>query len=88
MSKKKKDPPMLSLNFPKGGDVQPNGFNRIGIDRKVRVIIEGTIKSLAKDEYEWDEGKRLSMKISKCKIEPAGKSGKTADTLYPDMEKK
>lgn len=86
-TKKKKDPPMVSLSFPKGSDVQPLGFGDVSIDSSVTVIIKGKVTSIAKDEYEWDEGKRLSIKISKCKIEAPGKKD-TAETLYPGMKKK
>ena len=88
MATKSKDPPMVNLNFPKGSAVEPKGFNEMTIDGKVRITLEGTVKAISKDEYEWNKGKSLSVKLSKCKIEPTGIPADNADDLYPKMQKK
>jgi len=86
-TKKKKEPPMVRLEFPKGSGVEPKGFDKVTIDGKVRVVLEGTVKVISKDEYEWNDGKNLSVKLSKCNIEPVGQAANSADAIYPKMKK-
>ena len=85
-TKKSKEPPMVRLEFPKKSGVEPKGFDKVTIDGKVRIVLEGTVKAIRKDEYEWDDGKNLSVRLSKCNIEPMGIPANNADALYPKMK--
>ena len=81
---KKKEPAYLDLNFPKGGKVQPAGFKQVSLDGKARIVIEGDVKLLEHDPYDWEDGKRLRLKITMCEIQAIDKS-ETADKFYPKM---
>ena len=87
-AEKKVDPPTVRFEFPKAGKVQPSGFDKVTMEDKVRIIIDGTVASLAKDEYEWNPGKSMSVKITKCAIFPEDNGAESiAAVLYPEMPK-
>jgi len=69
-TKKKKEPPTVSLSFPEGGGVKPEGFNNMTIGGDVQLAIKGTVKALSENEYEWDPGKRITIEIKACSLMP------------------
>jgi len=96
MDKKIKEPPVMSLNFPKDGKVQPSGFAGLGVDEDITIVIKGKVVRIEENAEsctgrnahvahqldqlrpgrrdallgagQWDPGKNLRVKISKCDI--------------------
>jgi hypothetical protein len=69
-----KPKPMLRLEFPKGGKVQPEGFKDLSVGQQVSVTIRGTVRQLADyPEREWDPGKDVAIEMTSCTF--AGEGG-------------
>jgi len=81
----KKEPPEVNFHFPKGAKVQPKGFSKLGMNRKVILILEGTTTSISIVDNEWEQGRSLTVKLSKCDITLKDEN---ADDVYPEMAKK
>ena len=76
--KEPKEKPSIDLRFPKGSKVQPKGFDGLGVDQKVTVIIKGTVKRVEDSASEWDPGKSCRVHIDACQI--LGKEKKVSIT--------
>lgn len=68
----KPSPARANLDFPEKGEVQPEGFNGIGMEGTVTVVLTGKVTRL--EDYSTGEYgcKCLGLDIASCRIEGAG----------------
>jgi len=77
----------VSFHFSAKGKVKPKGFNDIGINDDVTVIVKGKIDSMSDKPDSWDKGKRFEMDIKSCEIVPKA-TKVTLENALKDAEKK
>jgi len=77
----------VSFYFRDKGKVKPRGFNDIGINDDVTVIVTGKIDSMSDKPDSWDKGKRFEMEIKSCQIVPKATKVSLDDALQ-DAKKK
>lgn len=87
MDKKIKEPPVMSLNFPKDGKVQPSGFSGLGVDEDITIVIKGKVVRIEENADQWDPGKNLRVKISKCDIHGPEKKVTLDDAIVKSKTK-
>ena len=76
-----KEYPKCELRFLKEGKLSPSGFNSVGVNDEVTLIITGTVKEIADSAEEWNPGKRLTVKMNKCNIKIPVKKKSMSDAL-------
>jgi len=80
-NRRNKRPPTMRLEFPKGGRVQPEGFDALSVDQQVTVTLTGTVRELSNyPNREWDPGREVCLELSGCHFAPDG-SGSLADAI-------
>ena len=80
-AKEIKDPPSISMRFPKGGKVQPGGFKELGVDEEVTVILKGKVKRLEHDSEEWNPGKHVTIQPTSCEFQKPAREVTLDDAL-------
>ena len=68
-----KEKPRIDLNFPKDGQVQPEGFSGLGVDEDVTVIVRGKVTRLEDSADEWTPGKHVTVRIASCEFQTTEK---------------
>ena len=87
MDKKIKETPVMRLNFPKDGKVQPSGFAGLGVDEDITIVIKGKVVTISENADQWDPGKNLRVKISKCDIHGPEKKVTLDDAIVKSKTK-
>lgn len=68
------EPTTASLYFRDKGKVQPDGYDGLGINDEVTVILKGSVRSLGVSS--WEKGKRIEVELASCEIvKPATPAG-------------
>ena len=65
---REKEPAKVNLHLPKEAKVKVDGFNSVGVNDKVRLVVTGTVKEISDSAEEWSPGKRMTIHVSGCKI--------------------
>ena len=84
---KSKEYANCDLNLPAETKVKIEGFNGVGVNDKVSVVVTGTIKEISDNAEEWNPGKRMRIRIKKCKIQGPEKKTSIADALKDSVGK-
>lgn len=80
-------PPEMSLHFPQKAEVQPEGFDGLGLDDRVTVTISGKLTRISSEMgVDWG-GKGFSVAIESCVIEGTGRSYKEKRSLGEAVDK-
>lgn len=66
--KQPKEKPRVRLEFPKDGKVQPKGFDGVGVNDQVTVVLKGTIKEVSENAESWNPGKQMLLHVTACEI--------------------
>ena len=64
-NRRNKRPPTMRLEFPKGGRVQPEGFDALSVDQQVTVTLTGTVRELSGCHFAPDGSGSLADAIEK-----------------------
>lgn len=76
-----------NLNIPSDSKVKLDGFNRVGVNDKVRMVVTGTVKEIADSAEEWSPGKRMTIHITKCKVTGPSKETTIDDALKASVDR-
>jgi hypothetical protein len=85
--KEPKEHAKCNLNIPSGSKVKLDGFNRVGVNDKVRMLVTGTVKEIADSAEEWSPGKRMTIHVTKCKVTGPQKKTTIDDAIKASVDK-
>ncbi len=81
------EPTTASFHFREKGKVQPKGYEGLGIDQDVTVILKGKVTRLGTSS--WEGGKGFEIEIAACEITaPAGESSLDGALAAADKSRK
>lgn len=87
--KQKKEMPSISLRFPEGSKVNPQGFESVSVNEDVTVMIKARISGLKDNPDEWDRGKTINLgDIKECRVLGKEKKISISDALKAAERKK
>ncbi len=84
---KTKEYAKCNLDLPSGSEVKISGFNSIGVNDKITMVVTGTVREISENADEWDPGKHMRIRIKKCKIEGPAKKTSIDDALKDSVGK-
>lgn len=67
------EPPRCTINIPPKSKASITGFSEAEVNKKVFILISGTVKEVADSSEEWSPGKRITLHITGCKIQQPAK---------------
>lgn len=74
------EPTVARFHFEEKGKVQPQGYDGLGINTEVTVILKGRIAQIGSPS--WEKGKGFELEISSCEISaPAAGKMTLSDAL-------
>lgn len=82
-----KEEPKCNLMLPTDSKVKLDGFNGIGVNDKVRLMVTGTVKALSDSAEEWSPGKQVTINVTKCKITGPRKETTINDALAASVDR-
>lgn len=78
---KSKEHANCNLVLPIESKVKLEGFGGVGVNDKVTMVVTGTVKEISDNAEEWSPGKRMTIRIAKCKIKGPAKKTSIDDAL-------
>ena len=76
-----------NLMFPSDSKVKADGFNHVGVNDEVHIIVIGKIKEISDSVEEWSPGKRMTIRMDRCKIKGPDKEMSIDDALEAALDK-
>jgi len=84
---KSKEYANCNLVLPAESKVKIDGFNGVGVNDKVSMVVTGTIKEIADNAEDWNPGKRMTIRITKGRIQGPEKKISIDDALKDSVGK-
>jgi len=75
------------LQLPTESKVKLDGFNGLGVNDKVSLVVTGTVKNISDNAEEWNPSKQVMIRIKKCKIQGPAKKTSINDALKDSVGK-
>ena len=76
-----------NLTFPSESKVKADGFNAIGVNDEVRILVVGKVKEISDSAEEWSPGKRITIRMDRCKMKGPDKDTSIDDALEASIAK-
>ena len=76
-----------NLVLPTESEAKLEGFGGVGVNDKVTLVVTGTVKEISDTAEPWNPGKRMTVRIKKCKIQGPDKKTSIDDALKDSVSK-